>query len=505
MASITNRKQFLQWVDALPFHPILDWILENKAILSLSGLAVLNVLIYGFGLLPIANLLVLYRIPLLNLYTLPQGGVPGLWRVILTFLASGLVYWQGWRLTTRLRGKAAWAVVLGGSLVFAILLLFLYPFDASDIFDNILRGRMLGIYGANPFLPAASQLARDPFFRFSGWIGWPSAYGPGWEMAAGLVARLVGNGIIANVMAFKMLTGFFLLASLGLVALILREKAPEQALAGTLLLAWNPIVLYETWGNGHNDMAMVFWMLAAVLALLKRRYTLAILALVAGALFKFIPVLLVPPALVLALQDCQSHRCRLKFLATTFFLSLMLVIIAYAPFWDGIKVLDIRGRSQLYTSSLPATIYYLLLYQSWPKGMVAAILSRAALGVTLLFVLLKSRNVWKSPSLDKAIEAGAQILLFYLLVTCLWFQNWYSLWLVGLAPLLKPGLTRRMALLIGFATLSRPLGIGPILTWPKPRLAQPWLEIWVTLGVLGLPWIYWLFSNLKSKLFHPIS
>jgi hypothetical protein len=56
-----------------------------------------------------------------------------------------------------------------------------------------------------------------------------------------------------------------------------------------------------------------------------------------------------------------------------------------------------------------------------------------------------------------------------------------------------------MALLIGFGTLSKPLGIGPLLFWPKPRLALPWLEIWYTLGVLGLPWIYWLLSTWKTK------
>jgi alpha-1,6-mannosyltransferase len=152
----------------------------------------------------------------------------------------------------------------------------------------------LGVYGGNPFLPATSQFATDPFYEYIAWKGWPSAYGPGWETMAALVARLAGNGVVANVLAFKMLPGAFLCARLGLVALTLREKAPQHALASTLLLAWNPIVLFEIWGNGHNDMAMVFWMLVAALALSRRRYTLATLALVAGALVKFIPVLLIP-------------------------------------------------------------------------------------------------------------------------------------------------------------------------------------------------------------------
>lgn len=499
MTSITNRKQDLRGVGVLRPDSILEWMGENKSILALSGLALLNVIIYGFGFIPVANLLELYQKPLLNLRTLPQGEAPGLWRILLAFLVLGLIYWQGWRLTTRLQGKAAWGVVLGGCLVSASILLFLYPFGAADVFDNILRGRILGIYAANPFLPATSRFAEDPLYKFIAWKGWPSAYGPGWELAAGMTARLAGDGVIGNVMAFKMLPGTFFLASVGLTAVILHKKAPQHALAGTLLLAWNPVVLYETWGNGHNDMAMVFWIVAAAWALFERRYTLAILALVAGALFKFIPLLLIPPALALALRDLRTPRQRLAFLAITATLCIGLILLAYAPFWEGARVLNIHRRTQLYTASLPSTIYYLLLNQGWAKADASAIVSRAALGLTVSFTMWKGWKVWRTPTFDETIEAAVQILLFYLLVTCLWLQNWYSLWPVGLAPLLRPGLTRRMALLTGFATLSKPLGIGPALFWLRPRPAQPWLEIWFTLGVLGAPWIYWMKSTWKAK------
>jgi alpha-1,6-mannosyltransferase len=485
--------------DTLPHNLLLDWVLENKTILSLTSLAILNAFNYGFVFISFASLLTLYQKPRLNLYTLTQGGIPGLGRIILAFLVLGLAYWQGWRITRSIQGKTAWAVVLGGSLVSGILLSFMYPFGASDIFDNILRGRILAVYGGNPFLPATSQFATDPFYEYVAWKGWPSAYGPGWETMAALAARLAGNGVVANVLAFKMLPGAFLCASLGLVALTLRKKAPQHALPGTLLLAWNPIVLFETWGNGHNDMAMVFWMLVAALALSRRRYTLATLALVAGALVKFIPALLIPLAVAMALGNLRPLRQRLTFLASAGFLSILLVFCAYYPFWNGVKVLNVEGRTRLYTSTLPSTIYYFLLNQGWTKEKAATIVSQGAFSLTVAFMVWKSWKVWKTPSFEKTTEAAVQILLFYLLVTCLWFQNWYSLWPISLAALLKPGPTRRMALLAGFATLSKPLGIGPLLFWPSPRLSQPWLEIWFTLGVLGLPWLYWLFSNWKSN------
>jgi hypothetical protein len=522
MTSLTNQIQILRNVAVLRTNLIVDWFVEHKSVLALSGFAILNVLIYGFVLLPMASLLELSQTPRLNLYTLSERSYNGLWRVILAFLGLGLIYWQGWRVARNIQGKIAWAIVLGSALASGILLLFLYPFGAADVFDNVFRGRILGIYQSNPFVQTPLHFAKDPFFDYIVWKRSPSAYGPGWEVLAGLAARLAvslaahlgGDGVIVNVLAFKMLPGVFLLASLGLVALILRKQAPERALAGTLLLAWNPIVLYETWGNGHNDMAMVFWMLAAVFALINHRYTLAILALVAGALFKFIPLLLILPALAFAVR-CLGHlppwriakkllvyspriTPRARFLATTATLSILLVVYAYAPFWKGVKVLNITRRTQLYSSSLPASVYHILLDRHWDEEKAATILSLSALGLTGLFTILKSRGVWRKPEFDEFVESAVQILLFYLLVACLWFQNWYSLWPLGLVPLLRPGFSRRLVLLFGFAALSKPLGIGPLLFWPRPTLPQPWLEIWFTLGVFGLPWAYWLISTLKA-------
>ena len=499
MASVTNRNHHFLSSHAHSVSSVMDRILAARPLLFLSGLAVASTLIYGFGFVPIANLFALYKTPHLNLYTLPQGGTPGLLRLVLAFSALALIYGLGWRLARNLQGKAAWMVILGGSLGSGLALMLLYPFGATDLFDNILRGRILGIYGGNPFLPGTVRYATDPFYSYIGWKGWPSAYGPGWEFTSSLVARLAGNGVIANVLAYKALPGVFLLASVGVVALILREIAPHQALANTLLLAWNPIVLFETWGNGHNDMAMVFWMLLAALAAVKRRYTLAVLALVAGALFKFIPVLLIPPVLVLALRAQPTLRQRFILLAKTALLSVFLISIAYAPFWTGIKVLNIQSRENLYTSSLPSTIYNILLVANWTKKEAAALVSRAALVLTVAFTLWKSWRVWKIPTFQQAIQSAAQILLFYLLVTCLWFQNWYSLWPMGLVPLLKPGPTRRLAVLVSFLTLSKPLGIGPLLFWPQPKLEQPWLEILFTLGVLGAPWLYSMLMIWKAN------
>jgi len=87
------------------------------------------------------------------------------------------------------------------------------------------------------------------------------------------------------------------------------------------------------------------------------------------------------------------------------------------------------------------------------------------------------------------------------MVACLWFQQWYSLWLVCLAPLL-PRPSRRLALLFSFWVVSKQLVFGPALVqtmYFHPETAVR-LEPLLTAGILGVPWIYALWMLLAPRL-----
>jgi putative effector of murein hydrolase LrgA (UPF0299 family) len=324
--------------------------------------AVLSAAIYWFGLTQSAYLPALYREPLIDLNRL-SGGVPErLWPLMFAFVALFALYLLGWKAAQRVSTRSAWLIVIGGVVIFAVILLFMYPYDAADLFDNIMHGRIISVYHANPFRDIPAQFASDPFYPYIGWRKSISAYGPGWETLAALSARLAGDDLIVNVVVFKAVLVAFLAGCGGLIVLILRRLAPERALAGLVLFIWNPVVVYETIGQGHNDVAMLFWMLLAIWLLLKQRYTLAILALLIGALFKFIPLLFIPAAVAIALRDLGTTRARLHWLIATTIVSVALVGLAYAPFWNGVETLSITRRMQLYTSSLPTAIYTLLQF-----------------------------------------------------------------------------------------------------------------------------------------------
>jgi hypothetical protein len=478
-------------------------------------LGLLNALVYWRGIVRPASLLELFSYPRQDLFYLWKRPESTRWEFVTSFALLGVLYGLAYLVARRAGSRSAWLATLAGSLVFAFILCFMQPFDAADIYDNIMHGRILGIYGANPFIQVPATHRFDPFYFYVGWKNSPSAYGPAWELLAGMVARLAGRSNLGNVFAFKALSGAFLWGCIFIVARALNKEEAQKRLAGTLLLAWNPIVLYITWGNGHNDAVMLFWILLAYLALSRRRAILAGICLSLGILVKFIPVLLFPALVLVNLQGLPSLRQKLILLSKICLSAAFMIVLFYLPFWQGFGVLSLPRRLQLFSASLPSVIYH-TTEPALGSDLAAKTIGWSAFALTIIFVLWRSATLQKEmanlhASMDRDpeparlfIRAAFDILALYLLVTCLWFQGWYSLWLLALIPLVGSGWRIRLALVFGAAAILKQFVVAPALFLPQPKLSQPQLEIYFTLGVMGLPWLYclgeWIAKQLPGRL-----
>ena len=464
----------------------------NPAIVRLAAAFVGSLVIYILAFTLPANLLRLNSRTGLDGHLLQDAGFLGFLRLIVGFVSVGLLYLAAMRAARQTSSRMAWMIVIGGTFAFIIVFLFMAPFDALDIYDNISHGRIVGIYGANPYQQLIKDFPHDPFYKYPRWKNSPSAYGPVWEMLAGGIAWLAGSGIVANILAFKILPGLFHLASVAVVILYLRRIEPERTLAGALLLGWNPVLLYETWGNGHNDIAMIFWVLLAVILINQKRYTLGTLSLVAGVLIKFIPVLLIPAALLVGYRSAEKRRFRLRFFIRTSVAALFITIVAYLPFWNGLASFSIGRRMQMFTTSVPAVVYR-FLKPALGFSESARLVSLGALGLLAIFTLVQTFRAQKQEPAESFLQTTFNILAFYLMVSCLWFQQWYGVWLIGLVPLL-PERSRRTALIFGFWVLSKQLIFGPLIVPVMSRQPETavWLEPLLAFTVLGVPWLYTL-------------
>jgi hypothetical protein len=145
---------------------------------------------------------------------------------------------------------------------------------------------------------------------------------------------------------------------------------------------------------------------------------------------------------------------------------------------------------QMFTTSIPSVIVK-FLKPDLGFAESARVVSLGALGLLIIFVLMQTFQTQSQESSERFLEAAFKILAFYLMVTCLWFQQWYGVWLVALAALL-PERSRRFAILFGFWVLSKQLIFGPLIVpimFHQPQTAI-WLEPLLVLSVLGVPWLY---------------
>ncbi len=392
--------------------------------------------------------------------------------------------------------RMAWLVVILGGLGFSLILLFTYPVFSTDVFDNIMHGRILGHYGANPFNSTPAAFPADPFYKHVMWYDDPSAYGPLWEMVASALSLVAGDGLVTNVLLFKGVSVLAYVVDGMLVFGILRQMAPGRTLTGVYLYAWNPLVLLMSAGDGHNDSVMMIFVLGGIYLALRGRWELAVLAQAAGALTKFVPAVFLPMFLAAGLWEAPRPR-RWRFLLTTVGLSALLAIVSYLPFLGGEDLLGINRRHELMTSSAPALLY--LTVRDWlGRSPAYRVVARWALSGLAFLVWSQVPTLRRNRPLS-LVRAACVVLLGYLLAFCPWFWPWYLVWIVPLAALLPAGVLRRGVVLFSFTAVWRPL----ILVYWRELFGlpnHPWRQIGLVAVTLFAPWLYFGYHQARRRL-----
>jgi hypothetical protein len=284
-----------------------------------------------------------------------------------------LLYYVAYRLCRGRNDRYLWMAVVVGAVLFAMVTTFVALVTSLDIYDYIARGRITGVHRGNPYFWTPSQYPGDPFMEYASWKDNTAAYGPVWEVLSGFVSRVSGDSLWLNMIIHKGIALACYLACVLIVAALLQRVAPKRALSGTLLFAWNPLILLEGVANGHNDLLLMAFILGGLWALsqaesfgesesndLLRRWTFGALGIVLlwlAVLVKFVPILLVPFFFLYLLSKEKSWRDRL---GLGFFLLALIALVTfqyYRYFWQWPEVsYTFTRRGEMFRMSIPSVI-----------------------------------------------------------------------------------------------------------------------------------------------------
>jgi len=407
-------------------------------------------------------------------------------------------------------------LIVGWPLLFFAVQLGCYTIFAGDVYIYAMQGRVSSVYNANPFIDPASHFASDPFYLLEPiqYVKTISQYGPLWELVARLLTSLVGNEVMATVLAFKGLSVVAYFGNAGLIHLLLKRTQPAWTWCGLTIYLWNPLAIIEVAGNGHNDTLMMTGVLLALVAVSYGRQawrgSLTGVALAAGVLLKFLPLLLAPLFWLAELREglrlgavARLRSFQTLYLSVVAFGSLL--VLGYLPVWNGLSTLALDQRSRNYTTSLPTGLRLLLepIYGSnWQLSYQHV--SYIAGGLLLLWLGFQAWQLWSGST--TLMVACFEVFFFYLMFCCLWFQPWYLLWLITLAPLTGSWWIA-MRMIIFSATAASTYAVW----WMQIFFVQPnsynYSDAqWVTIALIyPLPLVVWLYAVFAARRMRPSS
>jgi hypothetical protein len=288
--------------------------------------------------------------------------------------------------------NTAFKVVATTAIVASLVLILTPPTLSKDLYHYALHGRMI-TRGLNPYVTAANALPNDPLVQYASWLDFPTHYGPVFTGLAMLAVLAGGGGPVGTAIAFKgMATAFGALAARSAVSIAEREG--RDRLMPLVLLAWNPLVLLETAGSGHNEMVMIGLALLGVDLVRQDKIGMGVVALVASAHVKWVTVALGGLVVLACLRAADGARARARLLALVVAITGAVTVALYAPFWTGSDtvtatrrlLVEGRGTTALRASSLiPFGIAVAYAIVVVARGGHARVLEMAAL-ISMAFV-----------------------------------------------------------------------------------------------------------------------
>jgi len=421
--------------------------------------------------------------------------------IVYTTVIVGLfaLYYIGYKTLASFPSLPPWAIYVP-PVAFALALLSIYPPGGWDLFLYISQGRLYSLNHLNPFLVSPQDAPADLFFSYASWWPYPSTYGPAWQMIAAMASLLGGESLWLSMLVFKVMVTVFFFAAVALVYLILSRHRPEVRHLGAFLLAWNPLLLYEIAGNGHNDIVMVFFTLLSLYFLFQRRLLLPLPLLAVSALVKYSSAMLVPGILLLMWWTGKGIRQKLSWIAGGLVLAASVAFLFARPFGSAYSIYALFGLEELYRES-PATLLYLALLGDFSHYDATNIVKATVVLVLGTLYVFEGLRYMKTNGVDERgslLRFAFQVTFFFLLLIPR-FHPWFVASLLALGVLMVGSEHMNRAILMTFTAFLSHIVEYFVMAVYGDRLNYFTLELMATSLIFAPPLIYWQYHRVRNR------
>lgn len=317
--------------------------------------------------------------------------------------------------------------ILLTTTLFALLLWQTFPFNATDVYRYVIRGRIQSTYSQSPYTTPPNQFPNDPFASFAGeWADATSPYGPVSEEMAEDLTALSDANLVSGLLLFKAVSALTFLLNTVLIWLLLAGQKTAVRAAYTLLWAWNPALLLIFIADGHNDGLMILWLLLGLLVMRRGHVSVGFLVMVLAPLTKPIGLLALPFFFLSAIRKMPTRQQRGKFVLATVLGSVTLVTLAFLPFGSPLALVE---RLLHEMAAVPGfSIAVMLLFIGQLFGQTISLLSLIGVVLTVTAVVMGIWLLWRTWQGRSPLRGTTDIFATYIL-QALSFRIWYAAWL----------------------------------------------------------------------------
>jgi hypothetical protein len=383
-------------------------------------------------------------------------------------------------------------------VLFNVLLILVPPSFSIDLLSYISHGYIKASLHGNPYVIPSSIVADTSLGSELLRYGWRpvhpvTPYGPLWTHLETTIVQVL-NGVRTQLFAFKLVVVASSLGSALFIWMILGRVRPELRLLGTLAYLWNPMILVELAGDGHNDALMVFFVLLALFLTIRGRVSSGLVAMSLGVLTKYVPLWLVPPQAVYLWRTRRSTWRFARDVASGAAIAVLLSVALFVPLWAGagtFRGLWLSGRPG--NTGSTQTVLIEVLSRLLPVRAAETLVYGLLVAGFAAYLWARSSSVSDAESL---LRSCASVAAAYVLFVSPVYWPWYVVLPVALMALVPTGVF--LPLLVAISLGSRLVAPLDVL-FVHGVIGRPAFLLVTWIGGIGLPLIVLLVWFMRSR------